>query len=78
MKLSYNLQQFKNALKRNFGKTHVIYYRGSDPYRARCFYMQTKKAFITFSPTSILDSAVIYKMAKGCYLFQTMEDFLAA
>jgi hypothetical protein len=78
MKLSYNLQQFKNALKRNFGKTYVIYYRGNNPYQARCFYMQTKKAFITFFPTSLLDSAVIYKMAKECYSFQSLEDFLDA
>lgn len=78
MKISYNLQQFKNALKRNFGNVHVIYYRGDCAYRARCFYMQTKKAFITYSPTSLLDSAVIYKMAKECYSFQPMESFLDA
>lgn len=76
MKLCYNLQQFKSALKRNFGKIHVIYYRGEMPSCARCFYMKTKKAYITFFPTSHFDSYVVYNMAKECYSFQPVEDFL--
>lgn len=78
MKLSYNIQQFKNALKRNLGKVHVVYYRGEMPSCARCFYMQTKKAYITFSPSSHFDSYVIYNMVKDCYLFTKIEDLLDA
>lgn len=78
MKLCYNLQKFKNALKRNFGKVHTIYYRGEIPSCARCFYLQTKKAYITFAPSSYFDSYVIYNMAKDCYSFSKIEDLLDA
>lgn len=79
MKLSYNIQQFKNALRRNSSNLVEIYYRGDFPSCAKCFYMQTKKAYITYVPTSYLDAYFVWKEAcNNGYKLTKIEDLLDA
>lgn len=79
MKLSYNIQQFKYALRRNSSKLGEIYYRGDFPSCARCFYMQTKKAYITYVPASYLDAYFVWREAvNNGYILAKVEDLIDA
>ena len=79
MKVRYNLQQFKRALRRNAYKYIEVLYSGSDPQSANCFYLHTKKSYMFFTPSCRLERVDIYVTAVSLrYRFVKIEDLLNA
>lgn len=75
MKIQYDFTKFKACLKRNAGKKCDLFYRGEMISCARVWYVQTKKALITFNPSNRIQSSQVCGLALSLgYVVSKYED----